>query len=110
MTWIALGAMRALEGKGIKIPDQISIWDSTISVLGQPYLPRDFTTIHVHKQEMGEVAVRRALDHIRYSGRQVKMKIQVGTDFLVRGSVRNLDIEEAKRQERMEEVKWQLSN
>ena len=56
------------------------------------------------------MAVRRALDHIRYSGRQVKMKIQVGTDFLVRGSVRNLDIEEAKRQERMEEVKWQLSN
>ena len=32
-------------------------------------------------RRLGEVAVRRALDHIRYSGRQVKMKIQVGTEF-----------------------------
>ena len=104
---IALGAMRALEEKGIKIPDQISIVgfdDIRFGAVSTPGL----TTIHVHKQEMGEVAVRRALDHIRYSGRQVKMKIQVGTDFLVRGSVRNLDIEEAKRKEGMAEVKWQL--
>lgn len=106
---IALGAMRALEEKGIKIPNQVSIVGFDDIRFGSVSTP-GLTTIHVHKQEMGEVAVRRALDHIRYSRRQVKMKIQVGTDFLVRGSVRNLDIEEAKGQERMEEVKWQLSN
>ena len=30
------------------------------------------------------MAVRRALDHIKYSGRMVKTKIQVGTEFLER--------------------------
>lgn len=87
---IALGVMRALKEKGIEIPGQISIVgfdDIRFGAVSTPGL----TTIHVFKQEMGEVAVRRALDHIKYSGRQVKMKIQVGTEFLERGSVINIE-------------------
>ncbi len=86
---IALGAIRALEEKGIKIPQQVSVVGFDDIRFGAVSMP-GLTTIHVFKQEMGEVAVRRALDHIIYSGKQVKMKIQVGTEFLERDSVRNL--------------------
>lgn len=92
---IALGAIRALEERGIKIPEQVSVVGFDDIRFGAVSMP-GLTTIHVYKQEMGEVAVRRALDHIKYSGRQVKMKIQVGTEFLERGSVRDINhIEQA---------------
>lgn len=89
---IAVGAMRAMEERGIKIPEQISIVgfdDIRYGAVSTPGL----TTIHVHKQEMGEAAVRRVLDLVKYSGNQVKMKIQVGTEFLERDSVRNINLE-----------------
>lgn len=89
---IALGAMRALEECGIKIPDQVSLVgfdDIKFGAISAPGL----TTIHVYKQEMGEAAVRRAVDYIKYPGRSVKMKIQVCTDFVERNSVRNLNID-----------------
>lgn len=84
--------MRALEECGIKIPDQVSLVgfdDIKFGAISAPGL----TTIHVYKQEMGEVAVRRAVDYIKYPGRSVKMKIQVCTDFVERNSVRNLNID-----------------
>lgn len=87
---IAIGAMRALQEKGIRIPEQISIVGFDDIGFGAVSTP-GLTTIHVFKQEMGEVAVRRALDHIKYSGRNVKMKIQVCTEFVERGSVKQID-------------------
>lgn len=89
---IALGAMRALREKGIRIPEEVSVVGFDDTKFGAVSTP-GLTTIHVYKQEMGEVAVRRALDHIRYPGRDVKMKIQVCTTFIERGSVSNLNIE-----------------
>ncbi|HAX52068.1 LacI family DNA-binding transcriptional regulator [Muricomes intestini] len=86
---IALGAIRALEEKGIRIPEQVSIVGFDDIHFGA-VSGRGLTTIHVFKQEMGEVAVRRAMDHIKYPGRMVKTKIQVGTEFLERGSVRDI--------------------
>lgn len=87
---IAIGAMRALREKGIKIPEQVSIVGFDDIGFGTVSTP-GLTTIHVFKQEMGEVAVRRALDHIKYSGRNVKMKIQVCTEFVERDSVKQID-------------------
>ena len=87
---IALGAMRAFAEKRIQIPRDISIVgfdDITFGAASNPGL----TTIHVFKREMGEVAVRRALDHIRRGTGQEKMKIQVYTKFVERGSVRDLN-------------------
>lgn len=89
---IALGAMRAMAEKGIRAPEQVSVVgfdDISFGAVSTPGL----TTIHVYKQEMGEVAVRRAIDYIKYPGRSVKMKIQVCTDFVERNSVRNLNID-----------------
>jgi len=87
---IAIGAMRAMKEKGIRIPEDISIVGFDDIGFGSVSTP-GLTTIRVFKQEMGEVAVRRALDHIKYSGKNVKMKIQVCTQFVERDSVRHID-------------------
>lgn len=87
---IAIGAMRAMKEKGIRIPEDISIVGFDDIGFGTVSTP-GLTTIRVFKQEMGEVAVRRALDHIKYSGKNVKMKIQVCTQFIERDSVRQID-------------------
>ena len=82
--------MRAMKEKGIRIPEDISIVGFDDIGFGSVSTP-GLTTIRVFKQEMGEVAVRRALDHIKYSGKNVKMKIQVCTEFVERDSVRQID-------------------
>ena len=86
---IALGVMKALQERKISIPDEISVIgfdDMEFSAVSVPAL----TTIHVFKQEMGEVAVRRALDHIQYQDNVSKMKIQVCTEFTERESVKDI--------------------
>ena len=86
---IALGVMKAMQEKGIEIPAQVSIVGFDDINFGTVSVPA-LTTIHVFKQEMGEVAVRRVLDHVRYSDSKIKMKIQVYTEFTERDSVREL--------------------
>ena len=86
---IALGAMKAMQEKGIEIPAQVSIVGFDDINFGTVSVPA-LTTIHVFKQEMGEVAVRRVLDHVRYSDSKIKMKSQVYTEFTERDSVREL--------------------
>ena len=87
---IALGAMRALQEKGIRIPEDVSVVGFDDIPFGAVSTP-ELTTIHVYKQELGKVAVRRVLDHVQYPGRHEKMKIQISTKFVERGSVKNLD-------------------
>ena len=87
---IALGALKALQERGIRVPEDVSIIGFDDMKFGAVSSPR-LTTIHVFKHEMGEVAVRRVLDHVKYSGNQVKMKIQVGTKFIERESVKDLN-------------------
>ncbi|HHV31840.1 MAG TPA: LacI family transcriptional regulator [Clostridiales bacterium] len=88
---IALGAMRALQEKGYRVPHDISIIGFDDIPFGEISSPR-LSTIHVFKQEMGEIAVRRLIDHIKL-GSKVKTKIQVCTEFVERDSVRNLNLE-----------------
>ena len=87
---IALGAMRALQEYGYRIPQDISIVgfdDIRFGAISSPAL----TTVKVFKQEMGETAVRRALNHITYGEDFVKMKIQVATKFIERDSVCSIE-------------------
>lgn len=88
---IALGAMRALQEKGFRVPYDISIIGFDDIPFGEISSPR-LSTIHVFKQEMGEIAVRRLTDQIKL-GSKVKTKIQVCTEFVERESVRDLNIE-----------------
>lgn len=86
---IALGSMRALQEKGCRVPQDVSIIGFDNIPFGEISSPR-LTTIHVFKQEMGEIAVRRLNDHIKQESK-IKTKIQVCTEFVERESVRDLN-------------------
>lgn len=86
---IALGAMKALQEKGYRIPDDVSIIgfdDLPFSEISSPPL----TTLRVPKREMGQLAVKRLMDEI--NGDRIKTKNQVCTVFVERGSVKSFEI------------------
>lgn len=87
---IALGAMRAMREEGIQVPGDVSVIGFDDISFGAVSTP-ELTTLHVYKQEMGEIAVRRLLDNIRRPERDVKVKIQVCATFTERGSVSSLN-------------------
>lgn len=85
---IALGAMKALQECGYRIPDDISIIgfdDIPYSEIASPRL----TSLRVPKKEMGQIAVRRMIDMMKHNN-DVILKTQVCTSFIERDSVRDL--------------------
>ncbi|NCB29472.1 MAG: LacI family transcriptional regulator, partial [Clostridia bacterium] len=87
---IALGAMRALQEAGYRIPEDLSLIGFDDLPFGEISSPR-LTTIHVHKQGMGEIAVRRLFDPPSVGDTRIHTKILVCTDFVERDSVRKLN-------------------
>lgn len=85
---IALGAMRALQESGYRVPEDVSIVGFDDVPFGEISSPR-LTTIHVYKQQLGEIAVRRLFDPPTTSG-EIRTKILVYTDFVERESVKDL--------------------
>lgn len=87
---IALGAIRALQEKGYRVPEDISVVgfdDLPFCEIANPPL----TTLRVPKQEMGRTAVRRIIEMINgYDN--IKTKTQVCTLFVERESVRDLKV------------------
>lgn len=85
---IALGAMKALQETGIRIPQDISIIgfdDLPFCEISSPSL----TTIKVDKEQMGSMAVKMLIDYI-INGNSRPFKLSVSTEFIERESV--LDI------------------
>lgn len=88
---IALGAMKAMEEYGIKIPEEVSIIgfdDLPFSAISSPPL----TTIRVPKKEMGRIATRRLIQMIKDKpgAMNAGVKIEVSTRFVKRGSVKTI--------------------
>lgn len=86
---IALGACKALQDSGYRIPEDISVVgfdDMPFCEIASPPL----TTVRVFKQEMGAEAVRR-LVWVMQSGNKIKIKTQISTEFIERESVRNMN-------------------
>ena len=86
---IALGAMKALQERGYKVPDDVSIIgfdDLPFSEISYPPL----TTLRVPNKEMGRLAVRRLLDMIQNPGEVVVTKTEVCTKFIERQTVKKL--------------------
>lgn len=82
---IALGAMKALTERGVRVPQDVSVigfGDLPFSSISYPGL----TTLRVSKREMGQVAVRRVKEIIE-NREASKLKIQVCTEFVERDSV-----------------------
>lgn len=85
---IAIGAMKAMQEKGLRIPDDISVIgidDMPYSRVSTPTL----TTMRVFKEAMGEMAVRKLMDIARGDS-PIPIKTQVGTKLIIRESVRKI--------------------
>lgn len=96
---IALGAMKALQEMGYRIPEDLSIVgfdDLPFSEISNPPL----TTIRVPKQEMGRMAVQRILP-IMSGDLPIKTKTQVCTTFVERLSVRDLNVREGNNEDKI---------
>lgn len=81
---LAIAAMKALKGIGVKIPEDISVIgidDLAVSSVCEPSL----TTVRVHKMTMGRVAVRRLIEMLDNWDAGVN-KIYVGSELIVRES------------------------
>lgn len=86
---IALGAIRALKEAGVRVPEDVSVIGFDDLMLGEVSSPR-LTTIHVFKQEMGQLAVRRLVDMIQNNCGRARAKIQVCTELIERESVQDI--------------------
>lgn len=85
---VALGAMKALQKYGYRVPEDVSMIgfdDIQFCSISEPPL----TTIRVFKEDMGRIAVNRLIELIR-SESNVKTKITICTEFVERDSVRQL--------------------
>lgn len=92
---IALGAIRAMQEQGIRVPEDVSVIgfdDLPFCEISSPRL----STIHVYKQEMGELAVSRLIESMQSKGR-IKTKIQVCTEFVERDSIASRVPEETEK-------------
>jgi len=83
--WIAIGAMKAFQKKGLRIPEDISIIGFDNIPLAA-YLETPLSTIHVPKKYMGEMAVKRLLEIIDAKS-HFPVKIEVSTKLKKRKSV-----------------------
>ncbi len=85
---IALGAMKALQEKNIRIPDQVSVMgfdDLSYSEISSPRL----TTIRVPSYDMGRLVVQRIAD-IMEKRQDCIVKLQVCTTFVERETVKKI--------------------
>lgn len=83
---MALGAMKAFQEAGLRIPEDVSIIgfdDLPFSALSTPPL----TTVFVPNGELGGLVVRNIVRLIR-TQTKVTSKVEVATEFVVRGTVR----------------------
>lgn len=82
---IALGAMRFLYEKGVRIPEDISITSYEASVLGG-YSSPPLTSINIHKEQMGGIAAQMLLNRIENPDTPVAQHI-IEPELLIRASV-----------------------
>jgi len=83
--YIAIGAINALQKKGIRIPEDIAIIGFD-NIPMASYLEPSLTTINVPKKYMGETAVKRLVE-IMNSRVHLPVKIEVSTTLKKRRSV-----------------------
>lgn len=82
---IALGAMQALQGEGIRIPEDISLVgfdDIPFSAVFAPGL----STVHVQNLEMGRVAVRKLLELLKTPD-LIPARVEIANELVLRGSI-----------------------
>ncbi len=81
---IAIGAMRAAKERGLSLPDDIAITGFDDIAFARDLDP-PLTTIHVPKELLGELAVRKLIERINYPDRPPVVQL-VPTTLVVRRS------------------------
>lgn len=84
---IAFGAIKAFKEKGLHVPEDVSM----IGFDDMPFcemIDPPLTTLRVHKQRMGRIAVKRLIERIE-TGPEEVIKIEVSTEIVARKSVLN---------------------
>ncbi len=84
----AIGAMQALQGVGLRVPEDISVIgfdDIDMAGVVRPAL----TTVHVHRELLGEMGIRMLLERMEHPSRP-PMTLALETDFVERESARPL--------------------
>src|SRR5713101_1767739 len=85
---IAYGLWRSLQRHAMKVPDDISLVgfdDREEAVLMDPPL----STVRVHKEEIGETCMKMLLERLHHPRMTFSQRI-LPTEFVIRGTVRNL--------------------
>lgn len=82
---IAIGAMKAFQHKGYKIPADISIIGFDNMPLSTSVIPA-LSTIHVPKQNLGKTAAERLINVIE-SDEYYSVKIEISATYIARKSV-----------------------
>jgi len=81
----AIGAMRAIEEKGLKIPKDIALVGFDDIDLSSYTIP-SLTTIRVSREKIGELAVKKMFDWIAEKEKHVPTKTIVPVELVVRNS------------------------
>jgi len=85
---VALGALKAFQEYGYKIPDDISIMGFDNMPFGEISSP-SLTTMNVPKRALGELAVKRLIEQSN-KGNYTPCKTELLTSLIIRQSVRKL--------------------
>jgi DNA-binding LacI/PurR family transcriptional regulator len=85
----ALGVLQACAAAGIKVPKDLSLVGFDNVKLSE-YVNPPLTTVHIHKRRMGAMAARRLHELITGQDADVPLRITLGTELVIRDSVRPL--------------------
>ncbi|CRK82686.1 LacI family DNA-binding transcriptional regulator [Neobacillus massiliamazoniensis] len=80
---MAIGAMKALTDAGLKVPEDVAIFGFDGIELCEFVTP-PLSTVNVHTEEMGKVAVNLLVERI--NGRNLPLKVVVPTSLIIRKS------------------------
>jgi len=83
--WIAIGAMKAFQKKGFRVPEDIAVIGFD-NVPMAAYLEPALTTVHVPKKHMGDMAVKRLIEIMGVKNHS-HVKIEIATQLIKRQSV-----------------------
>ncbi len=86
---LAIGCYKAVNEKGLSIPDDISVIGYN-DIPAAKYLVPPLTTVHLHMDFMGEQAVTLLAEKI-LSGREISIQVLIPAKLVLRESVRALD-------------------
>lgn len=82
---MAIGALRALHEKGVKVPDEVSIIGFN-DIPTSKYTVPPLATVRVYKEFMGETAVALLLERI-VKKRMISKKVIIPTELIIRDSL-----------------------